>query len=77
MKGSDISPALHSPALAPLVASPMLAAPSPTRNIIHLALPMLVAQLAVMLNGTVDTVMAGQISPLDLATVGIGGNNQG
>ena len=50
----------------------MQPAPSPTRNIIHLALPMLVAQVAVMLNGTVDTVMAGQISPLDLATVGIG-----
>ena len=33
---------------------------------------MLIAQVAVMLNGTVDTVMAGQISPLDLATVGIG-----
>lgn len=45
---------------------------SPIRDIIHLALPMLVAQVAVMLNGTVDTVMAGQISPLDLATVGIG-----
>jgi MATE family multidrug resistance protein len=45
---------------------------SPIRDVIHLALPMLIAQVAVMLNGTVDTVMAGQISPLDLATVGIG-----
>ena len=45
---------------------------SPLRDVIHLALPMLIAQVAVMLNGTVDTVMAGQISPLDLATVGIG-----
>lgn len=45
---------------------------SPLRQVIHLALPMLIAQVAVMLNGTVDTVMAGQISPLDLATVGIG-----
>ena len=33
---------------------------------------MLIAQVAVMLNGTVDTILAGQISPLDLATVGIG-----
>lgn len=33
---------------------------------------MLIAQVAVMLNGTVDTVMAGQLSPPDLATVGIG-----
>jgi MATE family multidrug resistance protein len=47
-------------------------AQSHTRVVIHLALPMLIAQVAVMLNGTVDTVMAGQISPLDLATVGIG-----
>lgn len=62
----------HSATLVWRLKSPMLVAPSPTRNIIHLALPMLVAQVAVMLNGTVDTVMAGQISPLDLATVGIG-----
>jgi len=47
-------------------------AQTPARAIVRLALPMLIAQLAVMLNGTVDTVMAGQISPLDLATVGIG-----
>ncbi|WP_220636650.1 MATE family efflux transporter [Georgfuchsia toluolica] len=51
---------------------PLPTAAAPTRAIIHLALPMLVAQVAVMLNGTMDTVMAGQISPLDLATVGIG-----
>jgi MATE family multidrug resistance protein len=50
----------------------MTAALSPARDVVRLALPMLVAQVAVMLNGTVDTIMAGQISPLDLATVGIG-----
>ncbi len=33
---------------------------------------MLVAQLAVMANGVIDTVMAGRLSAVDLAAVGIG-----
>ena len=60
--------ALHS---RPMPAIPAQSA-SPTRQVIQLAIPMLIAQVAVMLNGTVDTLMAGRISPLDLATVGIG-----
>lgn len=42
------------------------------RELFHLAWPVLIAQLAVMANGVIDTVMAGRISPLELAAVGIG-----
>ena len=38
----------------------------------HLAWPVLVAQLAVVGSGVIDTVMAGRLSALDLAAVGIG-----
>lgn len=41
-------------------------------ELFHLAWPVLVAQLAVMANGVIDTVMAGRLSALDLAAVGIG-----
>lgn len=41
------------------------------RRLIHLAWPVLVAQVAVVLNGVIDTVMAGRLSALDLAAVGI------
>ena len=46
--------------------------PSVLRSLFHLAWPMLVAQLAVMANGAIDTVMAGRLSAVDLAAVGIG-----
>jgi len=42
------------------------------RELFHLAWPVLIAQLAVMANGVIDTVMAGRLSPVDLAAVGIG-----
>ena len=42
------------------------------RSIGRLAWPILVAQLAVMATGVVDTVMAGHYSAVDLAAVGIG-----
>ena len=42
------------------------------RELLHLAWPVLIAQIAVMANGVIDTIMAGHISPLDLAAVGIG-----
>ena len=42
------------------------------RSLLHLAWPVLVAQLAVMANGVIDTVMAGRLSAVDLAAVGIG-----
>ena len=42
------------------------------RNLLHLSWPVLIAQLAVMANGVIDTVMAGQLSAIDLAAVGIG-----
>jgi MATE family multidrug resistance protein len=42
------------------------------RDLIRLAWPVLVAQLAVMANGVIDTIMAGRLSALDLAAVGIG-----
>ncbi len=43
-----------------------------TRELFRLAWPVLVAQLAVMANGVIDTVMAGRISAVDLAAIGIG-----
>jgi MATE family multidrug resistance protein len=46
--------------------------PTLPRQLFHLAWPVLVAQAAVMANGLIDTLMAGRISPLDLAGVGIG-----
>ncbi len=42
------------------------------RDIVKLGWPVLVGQLAVMINGVIDTVMAGRLSPEDLAAVGIG-----
>ena len=41
-------------------------------NLLQLTWPMLVAQLAVMASGLIDTVMAGRLSAIDLAAVGIG-----
>src|SRR5512139_3646763 len=44
---------------------------SPTRELLHLAWPVLVAQLAMMANAVIDTAMAGRLSAVDLAAVGI------
>lgn len=46
--------------------------PSTTRALVHLAWPVFVGQLAVMGYGLVDTLMAGHLSPADLAAVGVG-----
>lgn len=43
-----------------------------TRDILKLAWPVFVGQLAVMLNGVIDTVMAGRLSTVDVAAVGLG-----
>ncbi|MCO5108353.1 MAG: MATE family efflux transporter [Burkholderiaceae bacterium] len=43
-----------------------------TRDILKLAWPVLVGQLAVMLNGVIDTIMAGRLSAVDVAAVGLG-----
>lgn len=40
--------------------------------IVKLGWPVLIAQLAVMINGVIDTVMAGRLSAVDLASVGVG-----
>lgn len=45
---------------------------SPLRELVHLAWPVLIGQVAVVGIGVVDTVMAGRLSALDLAAVGIG-----
>lgn len=45
--------------------------PSSTRELMHLAWPMLIAQLAMMGNAVIDTAMAGRLSAIDLAAVGI------
>lgn len=42
------------------------------RRVVHLAWPVLVAQMAVVGSGVIDTVMAGRLSALDLAAVGVG-----
>ncbi len=42
------------------------------RSLFHLAWPVLIAQAAVMGSGVIDTLMAGRLSPEDLAAVGIG-----
>src|SRR5512147_1383211 len=44
---------------------------SPTRELLHLAWPVLIAQLAMMANAVIDTAMAGRLSAIDLASVGI------
>ena len=42
-----------------------------TRELMQLAWPMLIAQLAMMGNAVIDTAMAGRLSAIDLAAVGI------
>ena len=42
------------------------------RELVQLGWPVLVAQLAVMANSVIDTIMAGRYGTLDLAAVGIG-----
>jgi MATE family multidrug resistance protein len=49
---------------------------SPVRELVRLAWPVLVAQLAVVANGVIDTAMAGRLSVVDLAAVGIGASVQ-
>lgn len=41
-------------------------------SIVRLALPIFIGQIALMANGVIDTVMAGRISAVDQAVVGIG-----
>ena len=47
-----------------------------TRELIRLAGPIYIAQMAMMANGVIDTVMAGRLSVVDLAAVGIGASIQ-
>jgi MATE family multidrug resistance protein len=42
------------------------------REMFRLGWPMFIAQIAVMLNGVIDTIMAGRYTTLDLAAIGIG-----
>ena len=42
------------------------------RKLLHLTWPVLIAQLALMANSVIDTVMAGRLSAVDLAAVGVG-----
>jgi MATE family multidrug resistance protein len=43
-----------------------------TKDILKLAWPVFIGQLAVMLNGVIDTIMAGRLSAVDVAAVGLG-----
>ena len=45
--------------------------PTQTRELLRFAWPVLVAQLALMANSVIDTAMAGRLSAIDLAAVGI------
>lgn len=45
---------------------------SDRRDILRLAWPVLISQMAVMVSGVIDTVMAGRLSADDLAAVGLG-----
>jgi multidrug resistance protein, MATE family len=44
---------------------------SPTSQLIHLAWPVLIAQLAMMANAVIDTAMAGRLSAIDLVSVSV------
>ena len=44
---------------------------SPTSQLIYLAWPVLIAQLAMMANAVIDTAMAGRLSAIALSPVGI------
>lgn len=41
-------------------------------DIVRLAWPVFIGQLAVMFSGVIDTVMAGRLSPADMAAIGVG-----
>lgn len=43
-----------------------------SRDLLRLAWPVFIGQLAVMLNGVIDTMMAGRLSAVDTAAVGLG-----
>ncbi len=59
--------------LKPQTIVPLQAPPdTSTRAFAKLAWPLLIANLAVVGNGTIDTIMAGRISAADLAAVAIG-----
>ena len=42
------------------------------RDILRMAWPVFIGQLAVMINGVIDTVMAGRLSAVDMAAIGVG-----
>jgi multidrug resistance protein, MATE family len=50
---------------------------SSTRELLRFAWPVLIAQLAVMANSVIDTAMAGRLSAIDLAAVGIAASIMG
>ena len=41
-------------------------------DVVRLGWPVFIAQIAVMTNGLIDTVMAGRYSTVDLAAIGVG-----
>lgn len=49
---------------------------SPIRELMHLAWPVFIAQFSVVVNGFIDTAMAGRLTVVDLAAVGIGASIQ-
>lgn len=49
---------------------------SPTGELVRLAWPVYVAQIAMMASGVIDTIMAGRLSVIDLAAVGVASSIQ-
>jgi MATE family multidrug resistance protein len=50
----------------------MQSSPSLSRELLRFTWPVLIAQLAMMANAVIDTAMAGRLSAVNLASVGIG-----
>ena len=63
---------MTSPSVVASASSPASQLPAIARAILAQAWPVLVAQLAVMAAGLVDTVLTGHATPADLAAMGIG-----
>ncbi len=79
MRGLCIKPLLDVSLLNPVIRNTVATAPARTtpvrlelKGLLGLALPIMIAQLATTAMGFVDAVMAGRVSPRDLASVALG-----
>ena len=56
-----------------MITQPSIGKAQESKELIKLALPLIANNVAIMAMSTTDTIMAGQISPVDLAAIGVGG----